>query len=164
MKNIVLALIVMLCSSQAFAMGGKSQSIDENSSWEQIMNAGGVLADFQKIQILNTFFPVISLCVDGDNLRSIHKSERCVAWESRGDSYECSKSVEEFFSTPRAHSREVCVEYKAGESSECARYETYTYVHPVSYDVPVYSVQGSGEGETRSFLFNKRLDLAACAN
>lgn len=156
MKKLILTLSALVCSTQAYALS-------PNSSWDEILTTPSVKAAFSQIVFGNVFVSIPGVCSQGDDLRTVEKISRCVEWKSEGENTSCVRHVKEFLTTPRVFTAERCVEWSAGEGSECARKESYTAAHALSYDVNVYKLVDQGENVGEELLFTKRFDIEACS-
>lgn len=132
------------------------------SSWDAIYEHG-LWPDFPKIQIRSTFYPVISLCVDGDNIRPHDpRGTECVRWEGRGGrdgDMQCVETRPTYVSTPVVYQQQVCVRWRnQGDDQVCEASETRTYRHPTSWMVDVLQ----RDAQNDRTLFSKRFDMPAC--
>jgi hypothetical protein len=158
MKKIVLAFAVALSFNSAAFAGG----VNRSSSWNEIMNSSGIWADFQKIPFGGAFVPVIGICMEGDNFKTIDGVTSCTKWSRQGDSDVCVEEQATALTRSRIYTFERCTEVASGEAGDCRSFITETDVYPTSFEVPVYSTRSNGDGEQRELLFTKRLNLEAC--
>lgn len=153
-----LSLGLVLSASVASAKWSK---IDENSSWEEIYQAG-LIPRGEQINFGSTLVSVIGICLDGDNLRPFDPYQKVCVGHGGGDSTECTQWEIRYLSTPRTYTYEVCVKWSQDEQPVCLVSETHTATHPLSYTVPVYSIQSGGESESYKLEFNKQHNVPAC--
>ena len=156
-KKIALTFTTLLISVSAFA-----GSVDSSSSWDDIYEAR-LWPAFNKIQIEDTFFPLINLCVDGDHVRAIKpEGERCVRYRNQGHEQVCVEYAPVYYSRPITFQETVCTQWSRGssENHRCIREETRTSTLKLAQDVPVYSRWNRESGETLEF--HKEFTVPAC--
>lgn len=104
-------------------------------------------------------------CVEGDTIRTKKMIKKCVAWERRGDDIVCS-DYEHFYGVASIVSeRERCLKWSHNKDNRyCLEYETYTYTHPLSYDINVHRTARGNKHENKKgrFLFTKNYTIEAC--
>lgn len=133
----------------------RGNQLDENSSWEDIHRYGWVRQP--KVQYLNIFIPVTSLCVDGENVRPNNPwVDYCTEpWDDANGNRQCSRWEKRFLTRPIASSRPWCEEI-SGPEGECRRWGTTKDTVALSYDL---LVRGNVGG---SYSFRKHFDIPKC--
>ncbi|MCB0365298.1 MAG: hypothetical protein H6624_07465 [Bdellovibrionaceae bacterium] len=143
---------------------------DKDASWEVLQKDHRVIFELPQLRLESWYMRASSVCVEGDNLRSIRKMTECAVWRDRGDERYCEEEMEKYVYRPISGTRTVCVEYRNRRDNEdCIRYEDIEYTIPLSYEIEVYRrVAGGRDSDdldrSRMYrpLFEKTFTIPAC--
>lgn len=105
------------------------------------------------------------LCLDGEVLRTKKLIEKCtkqIVTPGRNGELKCVSTVKEFGVVEREQETTRCVQYsRNNDSMECVKYEDYTYVQPLSFNVEVYKYNTPKKTNSTK-IFSKRYDITEC--
>ena len=165
MKKLLLLLFV-LTSASVFA--GNMPTVD--SSWEEIRTSRNrVIFELPQYNLSHGWYMRAgSVCIDGEDLRSIKKVQKCVRW-SGGRNERCLEFKEIYPSMKIEGTRNTCTRWSGGRNDRCTRYEEIPYKITTEFNVKVYRRRSGGrDGDDYDAssrfkpLFGKMFSIPQC--
>ncbi|MFG1500989.1 hypothetical protein ABMA70_12345 [Halobacteriovorax sp. XZX-3] len=167
MKKLITFIAALFVTTSVFA-----GMPNENDSWETIKD------NFMKVTFnepalnldnggaISVFFG----CIDGDTIRTKKMLKRCVEWQHRGGDRDsiCTAYTSFYGRAEIVTERERCVRWSLQGRRDgrdiCLEYETYSYTHPLSYDIDVHKTLHGRRHDNKlgRKLFTKNYTIEAC--
>lgn len=164
MKNLLICLLALT------SLGATAGLPDASTPWSKLGRTTAVIFEMPQFAMSQGYFlRAPSVCVDGDDLRSIKARKKCIRWQSGRNNDRCLEYQEVYPRLAIEGTKEYCSRWAGGgDGQRCVEWTTYDYKLPLSYEIPVYRRISGRDGDdmdrsrTRRPLFTKNFTINAC--
>lgn len=160
MKNFVMTIMLFV----TYSLSAKTPTSD--MSWDELIANRSLDIKFPAARMNHgPATGVDFLCLDGEVLRTKKMLEKCVKYVTtpgRNGELKCVKSVLEFGIVNRQEESTRCVQYSRNrDSMECIKYEDYTYIQPLTFNVDVFRFSNPKKSNSVK-IFTKKFEVSDC--